>query len=163
MTYAKICVYTRIMKYPKTQNMEEICREIETNCMGTHVRRAARFLAVYYDDYLRPSGLKGTQFTLLNEIYLHPLIAVGQLAERLNLDRTTLNRNLNLLERKDLVMSRAGEDLRLRTLTLTPKGEQSLKSALPLWQMAQSKVEGLFGRHLQRLLGDLRKFENLKR
>jgi DNA-binding MarR family transcriptional regulator len=151
------------MKYPKTQKLKEICHEIENNCMGAHVRRAARFLAVYYDDYLRPSGLKGTQFTLLNEIYLHPSIAVGQLAERLGVDRTTLNRNLNLLERKDLVRSRAGEDLRLRSLTLTPKGKQSLKSALPLWKMAQSEVECLFGRHLQRLLGDLRKLENLKR
>jgi DNA-binding MarR family transcriptional regulator len=143
--------------------MKKICQEIESHCAGSQVRRAARFLDAYYDDYLRPSGLKGTQFTLLNEIYLHPSITIGQLGERLGVDRTTLNRNLNLLERKELVRSKVGEDLRLRSLTLTPKGEQSLKSALPLWKMAQSEVEGLFGRHLHKILGDLRKLENLKR
>jgi DNA-binding MarR family transcriptional regulator len=102
------------------------------------------------------------QFTLLNEIYLHPSITIGQLAERLGIDRTTLNRNLNLLERKELVRSKSGEDLRLRTLTLTQKGKKSLKSALPIWQTAQSKVKRLLGKHLHKLLGDLRKLEKLK-
>ena len=143
--------------------MKKICREIESHCAGSQVRRVARFLDAYYDDYLRPSGLKGTQFTLLNEIYLHPTITIGQLAESLGVDRTTLNRNLNLLERKEFVKSKAGKDLRLRTLTLTPKGQKSLKSALPLWQTAQSGVKRLFGKNLQKLLGDLRKLENLKR
>jgi len=151
------------MKYQKIQPMKEICKNVENRCLGMHVRKAARLLAVYYDDYLKPADLKGTQFTLLNEIYLNPSISIGQLAERLGVDRTTLNRNLNLLERKELVMSRAGEDLRLRSLTLTPKGEQSLKDALPLWQMAQSEVESLLGRHLHKLMGDLRKLDNLKR
>jgi DNA-binding MarR family transcriptional regulator len=143
--------------------MKKICQEIESHCAGSQVRRAARFLDAYYDDYLRPSGLKGTQFTLLNEIYLHPSITIGQLAERLGVDRTTLNRNLNLLERKELVMSKVGTDLRLRTLTLSPKGEQSLKNALPSWQLVQSEIERLLGKHLYKLLSDLRKLENLKR
>jgi DNA-binding MarR family transcriptional regulator len=143
--------------------MKKICQEIESDCVGSQVRRAARFLDAYYDDFLRPSGLKRTQFSLLNEIYLHPSIAIGQLAERLGVDRTTLNRNLNRLERKELVMSKPGEDLRLRTLTLTPKGQKSLKNALPLWQTAQSEVKRHLGKHLHKLLGDLRKLENLKR
>lgn len=130
--------------------------------MGMHVRRAARFLGTYYDEYLRPAGLKSTQFTLLNEIYLNASITIGQVAERLGVDRTTLNRNLNLLERKKFVVSVAGEDLRMRLLAVTPKGEKALKSALPLWQLAQSRVEDLFGKHLHNLIGDLRKLENLK-
>lgn len=131
--------------------------------MGIHIRKPARFLAVYYDDYLRPADLKSAQFTLLNVIYLKPSISIGQLAERLGVDHTTLNRNLNLLERKELVTSRVGEDLRMRTLLLTPKGEQSLKDALPLWQTAQSEVETLLGRQYHQLLADLRKLEKLRR
>ena len=86
--------------------MKKLCQQIESDCAGSQVRRAARFLDAYYDDYLRPSDLKRTQLSLLNEIYLHPSIAIGQLAERLGADRTTLNRNLNRLERKELVMSK---------------------------------------------------------
>ena len=158
-----ICVYTHIMKYRKMQPMKEICKNVEKRCLAMHIRKAARLLAVHYDDYLRPADLKGTQFTLLNEIYLNPSITIGLLAGRLGIDRTTLNRNLNLLERKELVMSKPGEDLRLRSLTLTSKGEQSLKKALPLWQMAQSEAENLLDRHLHKLMGDVNKLENLKR
>jgi len=70
---------------------------------------------------------------------------------------------LNLLERKELVISKVGTGLRLRTLTLSPKGEQSLKNALPLWQLVQSEIERLLGKHLYKLLSDFRKLETLKR
>ena len=96
------------MKYRKVQPIKEVSQDVEKRCMGMHIRKAARLLAVFYDDHLRPVDLKGTQFTLLNEIFLNALITIGQLAERLGVDRTTLNRNLNLLERKDLVTSVTG-------------------------------------------------------
>jgi DNA-binding MarR family transcriptional regulator len=128
-----------------------------------HVRRAARLLTAYYDEYLAPAGISGTQFTLLNEIYLNSSITIGRLAEMLGVDRTTLNRNLNLLERKKLVSSSTGEDLRMRILSLTPNGQKALKKALPHWQLAQSKVEAILGKQFKRLIGDLRKLEKLKR
>lgn len=143
--------------------MKKICQNAGKRCLGMHIRKAARLLAAHYDNYLRPADMKGTQFTLLNEIYLNPSITIGLLAERLSIDRTTLNRSLNLLQQKEFVMSKPGEDLRLRSLELTPKGKQSLQKALPLWQLAQSEVEKLFGRHLYKLTDDLRKLENLKR
>ncbi len=67
------------------------------------VRRAARVVGNYYDVHLKPAGLKGTQFTLLNAIFLNPSIAITQLADLLLLNRTTLNRNLKPLERQGLV------------------------------------------------------------
>ena len=109
------------MKYRRTQEMKKICQEIESHCAGSQVRRAARFLDAYYDDYLRPSGLKGTQFTLLNEMYLHPSITIGQLAERLGVDRTTLNRNLNLLERKEPLRFHPGCNVSTKSLKCAEK------------------------------------------
>ena len=100
--------------------------------MGMRVRRSARVVGNYYDAHLKPIGLKGTQFTLLTAIYLYPSITIGQLAERLLLDRTTLNRNLKPLERQELIRSGPGEDQRTRTLELTPKGTDTLQRALPL-------------------------------
>ena len=159
----EICVPTHIMSRIKVQQMRGTCQKAEDRCMGTHVRRAARLLAAHYDEYLGPAGIKGTQFTLLNEIYLNSSLAIGQLAEKLGVDRTTLNRNLNLLERKKLIVSSAGEDRRMRLLALTSEGEKALKNGLPLWQLAQSKVEAVLGKHLERLIGDLHKLEKLKR
>lgn len=159
----KIRVATHIMNRIQLRQMKAACQKVEGRCMGMHVRRAARLLTAYYDEYLGPAGIRGTQFTLLNEIYLNPSIPIGRLAERLGVDRTTLNRNLNLLERKNLIESNAGEDLRMRILLLTPEGEKALENALPLWQLAQLQVEVVLGKHLKRLIGDLRKLEKLKR
>ena len=81
LTRYTICAYTRIMKYRKVQPIKEVSQDVEKRCMGMHIRKAARLLAVFYDDHLRPVDLKGTQFTLLNEIFLNALITIGQLAE----------------------------------------------------------------------------------
>lgn len=146
----------------KFQQFRETCQKVQDRCLGMHVRRGARFLAAYYDEYLGPAGISGTQFTLLNEIYLNSSITIGRLAEMLGVDRTTLNRNLNLLEHKKLIESSKGEDRRMRFIALTSEGEKALKKALPLWQLAQSRVEFLLGTSCKRLTGDLRKLEKLK-
>ena len=130
--------------------------------MGMRVRGAARVVSVYYDECLRPSGLKGTQFTLLTTVYLNPLISITRLAEKLLMDRTTLNRNLKPLERLGLIRTEAGQDQRMRMLALTCKGEEALQKALPLWNIAQTGVEKLLGSRLKPLSDDLRKLERLK-
>ena len=130
--------------------------------MGMRVRRSSRVVGNYYDGHLKPAGLKGTQFTLLNIIFLYPSITIGQLAERLRLDRTTLNRNLKPLERRQLIRSSSGDDKRTRTLELTPKGADTLQLALPLWLEAQSGVVEVLGRRIKRLTEDLGELEKLE-
>jgi DNA-binding MarR family transcriptional regulator len=130
--------------------------------MGMRVRGAARVVSAYYDECLRPAGLKGTQFTLLTTVYLNPLISITRLAERLLMDRTTLNRNLKPLERQGLIQTEAGQDKRMRTLVLTDKGEEALQKALPLWNIAQAGVEKLLGSRLKPLSNDLRKLQRVK-
>lgn len=122
------------------QDMEKlkgICGKVAESCMGMRVRRAARVVANHYDKHLKPTGLKGTQFTLLNTIFMNPAASIGQLADVLGLDRTTLNRNLKPLEGKGLISSGSGKDPRTRTLKLTNAGTKMLQNALPYWLEAQ--------------------------
>ena len=130
--------------------------------MGTRVRRTARVVGNYYDMHLKSAGLKGTQFTLLNAIFLNPSITITQLADLLLLNRTTLNRNLKPLERQGLVRTSSGKDQRTRVLNLTQEGRNILQSALPLWLEAQSGVVETLGIRIQRLTEDLSQLEKLE-
>lgn len=157
-----MCIYTNVADQ-ESNRLKEICRKVANSCMGMRVRRSSRVVGNYYDGHLKPVGLKGTQFTLLNAVFLYPSISIGQLAERLLLDRTTLNRNLKPLERKELIRSSPGDDQRTRTLELTPTGTDTLERALPLWLEAQSGVVEVLGRRIKRLTEDLRELEKLEK
>lgn len=146
------------------QDMEKlkgICGKVAESCMGMRVRRAARVVANHYDKHLKPTGLKGTQFTLLNTIFMNPAASIGQLADVLGLDRTTLNRNLKPLEGKGLISSGSGKDPRTRTLKLTNAGTKMLQNALPYWLEAQSGVLETVDHRIQRLMDDLSEIEKL--
>jgi len=134
---------------------------VADSCMGMRVRKAARVVANHYDKHLKPAGLKGTQFTLLNTIFMNPAANIGQLANVLGLDRTTLNRNLKPLERKGLIRSGSGRDPRTRTLQLTKEGTKLLQSVLPLWLEAQSGVMEVVDHRIKRLMDDLSELEKL--
>ena len=123
------------------------------------VRRAARVVGNYYDVHLKSVGLKGTQFTLLNAIFLNPSITITQLADLLLLNRTTLNRNLKPLERQGLVQTSPGKDQRTRVLKLTQEGSSLLQSALPLWLEAQTGVVETLGARTERLTEDLTRLD----
>ncbi len=143
------------------QRLKMICGKVAERCMGMRMRNAARVVGNFYDGRLKPTGLKATQFTLLNAICLNPSFSIGRLAKFLQIDRTTLNRNLKPLERKGLIQSAAGQDPRTRTLNLTAAGIKTLKQALPLWLEAQSAVVELLDRRVEGFADDLRALENL--
>ena len=143
------------------EKLKGICGKVNDSCMGMRVRKVARVVANHYDKHLKPAGLKGTQFTLLNTIFMNPAANIGQLAEVLGLDRTTLNRNLKPLERKGLIRSGSGKDPRTRTLKLTEEGTQTLQDALPYWLQAQSGVMEMLDHRIKPLMDDLSELERL--
>jgi DNA-binding MarR family transcriptional regulator len=116
------------------------------NCVCFNLRKAARAVTQVYDDILRPTGLRATQHSLLYVIQLSGTVSVSTLAERAVMDRTTLARNLDLLEREGLVRIQAGaEDARVREVSLTPAAKKKLAAALPYWEKAQAQVTGKLG------------------
>jgi DNA-binding MarR family transcriptional regulator len=120
------------------------CAEIATGCTNFQLRKVARLVGAIYDEALRPTGLKGTQFNQLVALALLKTATVKKLARILTVDRTSLNRSLAPLERDGLVKSLPGADGRERVLELTSLGYRRLKEAIGLWEQAQSRVaEGL--------------------
>ncbi|BAY73517.1 MarR family transcriptional regulator (plasmid) [Trichormus variabilis NIES-23] len=109
-------------------------------CTCFNLRKASRVVTQFFDQELKPSGLLGTQFTILVAISLLNCGTINELAQSLAMDRTTLTRNLKPLEREGLIQIEPGQDQRTRVVSLTDAGQASLAKALPLWEQAQACI-----------------------
>ncbi len=129
-------------------NNPAIHPKVRLPCACANLRRASRVVTQYYDAFLRPSGLRVTQFTLLQALVHAPEISQKQLSELLAIDSTTLTRTLAPLRRKGWLRSRSAEDRRESRLALTAAGMREYKRALPHWQKAQKGLEQALGKEL---------------
>lgn len=73
-------------------------------------------------------------------------LAIGELAELLGVERTTLTRNLALIEREGWIDIRAGKDARSRVVAATRKGHAVVTTALAAWRRAQHAASATIGR-----------------
>jgi DNA-binding MarR family transcriptional regulator len=111
-----------------------------SNCTSFNLRKAARVVTHLYDEMLKPSGLRSTQYSLLIVLSMGEAETISNLANTLVMDRTTLTRNLKPLQSQGWIKRVPGEDRRTRTWTITNAGRKVLAEALPLWQKAQRKT-----------------------
>ncbi len=126
-------------------------------CVCFNLRKSARAITQLYEEALRPTGLRATQFSLLVATRLHGVATINRLAKSLVMDRTTLTRNLKPLENQGFLRTTPGsEDRREREVTLTIAGQDILSKALPLWKQVQQQVTKALGQtRVDRLLKDL--------
>lgn len=126
---------------PKPQSAEECL-----DCLCLASRKAARALTRAYDRRLRPLGMRATQFSLLVLINGYGPVTIGKLAEISATERTTLTRNLALLESAEWVRLDSGEDARERAVSISKKGQAALDRARPLWREAQQAAKDMLGK-----------------
>ena len=127
-----------------------------TRCACFNLRKASRAVTQLYDEALRPSGLRVTQFSLLTMLRLTGRLPMTRLADEAVMDRTTLSRNLEVLARDGLVWVEPGADARVREVELTRAGIAKLEEAFPRWEEAQRTIRQRLGpRRMTRMLEDL--------
>lgn len=125
------------------------------DCACLNLRKASRAVTQLFDQTLKPSGIRATQFSILVAALRRAPVTITRLAQALVMDRTTLTRDLRPLEAQGFIQVSPGSDRRTRTVTLTARGREVVVSALPLWEQVQARmVEGLGPGGLRRLLGD---------
>lgn len=124
-------------------------------CVGTSLRRATRAVTRLYDRELRESGLRSTQFTLLQALEIAGEITQGRLGSILSLDSTTLTRSLHALIEEGWVKEARGDDRRERYLQLTPSGRRKYQEAKPAWRRAQNRLMRAIGRSWKEFDADL--------
>lgn len=144
-----MCIYSYQIKNRTEREMEHIEKnrgtEMARMCAVFNLRRTARLVSQAYDRALKPLGLKITQFSLLVAAHTRNDLVLSKLANSMGMDRTTLSRNLKLLEKKGLVKLEKGEDQRELRVALTDQGYELLTQAIPLWEQAQGQVIGGLG------------------
>ena len=130
-------------------------------CTCGELRKAARAITLLYDNAFKSSGLLSTQFNVLQAIYNVHSMRISDLANKLGMDRTTLTRNLSVLEREGFIEISQGKDHRTRIVTATQKGRSAVAKAILLWNEVQHKVKQEMGenswRELMQNLGQLLK------
>jgi DNA-binding MarR family transcriptional regulator len=133
----------------------DAARIMAADCLCFRSRRTARALTRAYDAALRPTGLQATQVTLMNVVALGPGGArpMGQLAEIMALEISTLTRNLRPLESAGLLaITRGDTDRRVRVVRLTEAGKARLAAALPHWKRAHAEIVATLGEDTARSL-----------
>lgn len=125
---------------PMTNNLKpDLC-----NCLA--LRQAARHVTQFYDLYLASTGVRATQFSILAKLERLGPITINALAADMVMDRTTLGRNIQPLERERLIAVTTGRaDRRSRELQLTDAGAARLRAAGKAWAEAQTRFEVSFG------------------
>lgn len=111
-------------------------------CTGASVRRLARRITSFYER--RMHGLKLSQYSVLQHLSAEPR-SLRQLSRRLEMDRTTLTRNLKPLIAKGWVGETSGDDARRRLVMLTPAGLRLRRRAHEDWKVAQHALDKELG------------------
>jgi DNA-binding MarR family transcriptional regulator len=137
------------------QRMGQLAQE-GSSCVSFNIRKAARAVTQLYDERMRPFGLRSTQLSILAKTLILEPVTVTRLAEATVTDRTTLTRNLRLLEQQGLIQVDMGNDRREREVSLTDRGREVLAHVYPIWKEVQAEVAKRFGsERLARLLAEL--------
>lgn len=125
----------------------EVCWEVRRICACDQLRRVTRAVTQVYDNAVGPSGLRITQLPIFVGLASEGDLPLTALADALALDRTTLTRNLRVLEDRGLLRTYEHEDdARVRMVSITLEGSRMLTVALELWAEVQEFVEDRFGR-----------------
>src|SRR5438270_12862988 len=109
-------------------------------CVCSTLRMVSRAVTQLYDDILRPSGLRVTQFSVLATIARRGEANLRQLEHVLGIDQTSLTRCLIVLERDGVLERDSHSDSRIRALLLPLNGRRSLGAACMLWARAHVYV-----------------------
>lgn len=132
-------------------------------CLCTSLREAALALTELYDRAIEPSGLKITMFRLLRRLKNAGPSTISEFAAIVNLDRSTLGRNLKVLERDGLVTLNCGKDERSKVIHLTKKAEKAIETATPYWETTQKQIREILDEETEQRLNQLSEFNKLSK
>ena len=129
------------MDQPTKSSIDTIAK----TCIAGRLRLLNRVVTNFYDDALRPLGLKVSQLNILIVTAKLGLARPAQVCEILQLDVSTLSRNVKPLQAHGWLEVVPEEDARAQPFRLTPKGIRLIKKAVPAWEEAQRQAVELLG------------------
>lgn len=117
------------------------CLAMRRNCVSMNLRRTERLVTRHYDSHLSRAGVTAVQLPILAAVATIEEPTFRALSSDLELDRTTLSRNLALLQRDGLLAIGPSSGPKPGPIALTAKGRRTLERAYPLWMDAHRTLE----------------------
>jgi len=148
LDHADNCIYNYCVSLNEA-NMDQPTKScidtIAKTCIGVRLRLLNRVITGYYDEALRPLGVRIGQLNILIVTAKLGLARPAQVCEILQLDTSTLSRNVKPLQAHGWLEVVPGEDAREQPFRLTPKGLRVIEKAVPAWEEAQRQATELLG------------------
>lgn len=119
--------------------------DLPQGCTNLKIRQLGRVVARHYDQYLSAAGLKNTQYALLSHVVKLGPIRPGDLARRLQMDASTLTRNLQPMVAQGWLVVGAGDDARSRLVEVTDAGRAKRTEGQRAWKSAQAALNQKLG------------------
>lgn len=136
-------------------NMSEIASSTSSTCLASRVRQLSRIITRVYDDAMRPLGITASQYTLLAQLASRDGITAVEIGHELDIEKSTLSRNLKRLLALGLITMDPPAGRRGRGLHLTGKGQTVLRDAFPIWQEAQQRATAVMGNECRGALDEM--------
>jgi DNA-binding MarR family transcriptional regulator len=114
-------------------------------CTNLKLRQLSRRVTRHYDQFVGQTGLKNTQYSLLSHVLALGPVRPSDLAARMQLDASTLTRNLHPLVVQGWVTLGPGEDGRSRWVSITDAGRAKRAEAQQAWKQAQLALNQALG------------------
>ena len=118
---------------------------ISKTCIAVRLRLLNRVVTNFYDEALRPLGLKVSQLNILIVTARLGLARPVQVCDILQLDTSTLSRNVERMRAHGWLEVVPGEDARTQSFRLTTQGNRLIEKAVPAWEEAQRQASELLG------------------
>jgi DNA-binding MarR family transcriptional regulator len=140
------CIYNYGMaERINTKEAARIADTVASQCIGVRIRMLNRSVSRIYDEQLRPHGIKFSQMNILTAVTNHAPVQPSRIAQILCIEKSTLSRNLRVMQGNGWIESIPGDVGNSQLLRTTAKGLQLLKKAMPGWRKAQNRTKALLG------------------
>ena len=136
-------------------DLEAMANSTSEACIATRVRQLSRIVTRVYDDALRAHKITASQFTLLTQLAQTDGITAAEIGMELDIEKSTLSRNLKRLLALGHILMDPPAGRRGRGLHLTPRGQNVLREAFPVWQAAQRRAVDVMGKESRQILDTL--------
>jgi DNA-binding MarR family transcriptional regulator len=114
-------------------------------CSSFKLRQLSRRVSQHFDRIVGAAGLKTTQYSLLSHIVKLGPVRPGDLAVQMEMDASTLTRNLQPLVALGWAELGPGDDGRSRCVTATEAGRAKRTEAQREWKRAQLALNEQLG------------------
>ncbi|TAM11569.1 MAG: MarR family transcriptional regulator [Nevskiaceae bacterium] len=114
-------------------------------CTNLKLRQLTRMVTRHYDRHVNAVGLKNTQYALLSHVVGLGPIRPCDLAKRMQMDASTLTRNLQPMVAHGWLVVGAGSDARSRLVDATDAGRTKRTEGQRAWKKAQVSLNEKLG------------------